>query len=286
MPTKRDYYEILGLDKSAQKADIKSAYRKMALKFHPDKNKAADAEDKFKEINEAYQVLSDEKKKTSYDQFGHDAFSQAGGMGGNPFAGGHQQGPFTWNYSSSGGGNPFGGGADFGDAFDIFEQFFSGGGGFGARQKRRTRYSMRIEFMEAANGATKEVEIEGKKHKIKIPAGANDGTRLRFDDFDVSFDVAPHARFKRDGYDVFIDQKISFVMAALGGSVEVPTLEKPLKLKVRAGTQSHTLVRLKGEGVTRLRGRGKGDLYVRLIVEVPTKLSRSQKKTLGEFKEL
>lgn len=124
MATKRDYYEILGLEKAATKAEIKSAYRKMALKFHPDKNKAKDAEEKFKEINEAYQVLSDSKKKSSYDQFGHAAFSGAGGMGGNPFAGGTQQGPFTWNYSSSSGGNPFGGGADFGDAFDIFEQFF------------------------------------------------------------------------------------------------------------------------------------------------------------------
>ena len=284
MTTKRDYYEILGLKKAASKAEIKSAYRKMALKFHPDKNKAKDAEEKFKEINEAYQVLSDSKKKSSYDQFGHAAFSGAGGMGGNPFAGGAQQGPFTWSYSSSSGGNPFGGGADFGDAFDIFEQFF-GGGGFGARQ-RRTRYSMRIDFMEAAKGATKEVEIEGKKHKIKIPAGANDGTRLRFDEFDVSFDVAPHPRFRRDGYDIFIDQKISFAMATLGGRVEVPTLDKPLQMKVRAGTQSHTLVRLRGEGITRLRGRGKGDLYVRLIVKVPTKLSGEQKRILNQFEDL
>jgi molecular chaperone DnaJ len=284
MATKRDYYEILGLEKAATKPEIKSAYRKMALKFHPDKNKAKDAEEKFKEINEAYQVLSDSKKKSSYDQFGHAAFSGAGGMGGNPFAGGAQQGPFTWNYSSSSGGNPFGGGADFGDAFDIFEQFF-GGGGFGARQ-RRTRYSMRIDFMEAAKGATKEVEIEGTKHKIKIPAGANDGTRLRFEEFDVSFDVAPHERFKRDGYDIFIDQKINFTIAALGGKVEVPTLDKPLQMKVRAGTQSHTLVRLKSEGITRLRGRGRGDLYVRLIVEIPTKLSGKQKKVLKELEEL
>lgn len=140
--------------------------------------------------------------------------------------------------------------------------------------------------MEAAKGATKEVEIEGTKHKIKIPAGANDGTRLRFEEFDVSFDVAPHARFKRDGYDIFIDQKIDFTMAALGGKVEVPTLDKPLKMKVRAGTQSHTLVRLRSEGITRLRGRGRGDLYVRLIVEVPTKLSGKQKKVLKELEEL
>jgi len=281
MATKRDYYEILGVKKEASKAEIKSAYRKMALKFHPDKNKAKDAEEKFKEINEAYQVLSDDSKKSQYDQFGHAAFSGAGG-GGNPFAGGQQQGPFTWSYNSSGQ-NPFGGNQDFGDAFDIFEQFF--GGGFSQAQ-RRQRYSMRISFMEAAKGVEKEVEIEGKKHKIKVPAGANDGTRLRFSDFDVSFDVAPHKEFKRDGYDVFIDKKISFMTAALGGEIKVKTLEEPLKMKVRAGTQSHTLVRLRGEGIQRLRGRGKGDLYVRLIVEVPEKLSSKQKNLLKKLQEL
>lgn len=285
MATTRDYYEILGLGKTASKAEIKSAYRKMALKYHPDKNKATDAETKFKEINEAYSVLSDEKKKSAYDQFGH-AGVNGGAGGGNPFAGGNpfggQQGPYTWSYSSSGG-NPFGGEAGFDDAFDIFNQFF--GGGFGQAQ-RRSRYSLRIDFMEAAKGGEQTVEIEGKKHKIKIPAGSNTGTRLRFDDFDVIFEVEEHPEFKRDGYDIFIDKKISFAIAALGGEISVPTLEKPIKLKVRAGTQSHTLMRLKGEGVTMLRGKGKGDLYVRMIVEVPEKLSNDQKRLLKELAEL
>jgi molecular chaperone DnaJ len=280
MATKRDYYEILGVKKEATKAEIKSSYRKMALKFHPDKNKAKDAEEKFKEINEAYQVLSDSTKKGQYDQFGHAAFSGAGG-GGNPFAGGQQQGPFSWSYNSSGQ-NPFGGGQDFGDAFDIFEQFFGGA----SRAQRRTRYSMRISFMEAAKGAEKEVDIEGKKHTIKVPEGANDGTRLRFTEFDVSFDVAPHKEFKRDGYDVFIDKKISYVTATLGSKVEVKTLNEPLKMKVRAGTQSHTLVRLRGEGIKHLRGRGHGDLYVRLIVEIPQKVSKKQKDLLKKLQEL
>lgn len=282
MATKRDYYEILGLKKDATKADIKSAYRKMALKFHPDKNKEKDSEEKFKEINEAYQVLSDEKKKQAYDQFGHAAFSGAGGGGGagNPFAGGYQQGPFTWSYSSTGQ-NPFGQNVDFGDAFDIFEQFF--GGGFAGARARRPRYSMRISFMEAVHGVEKQVEIDGKKHTIKVPAGANDGTRLRFDEFDVTFDVAPHSRFKRDNYDVFLDEKISFSLAALGGEIKVETLEKPLKMKIRPGTQSHTLVRLRGEGVKHLRGSGRGDLYVRLIVEVPEKLTKEQKEMIEEL---
>ena len=163
MPTKRDYYEILGLHKSASQAEIKSAYRKMALKYHPDKNKAADAEEKFKEINEAYQVLSDKKKRDAYDQFGHSAFNAAGGVGGNPFAGGFRQGPFTYTYTSSGQ-NPFGN-MDFSDPFEIFEQFF--GGGF-AQTARRPRYSLSISFMEAVKGVSKEVKIGNQEREIKV----------------------------------------------------------------------------------------------------------------------
>lgn len=284
MPTKRDYYEILGVDKKATPAEVKSAYRKMALKFHPDKNKEPDAETKFKEINEAYQVLSDQKKRQTYDQFGHAAFdpASASGFGGaNPFAGGAQQGPFTWSYSTSSGGNPFGGfeGGDFGDPFEIFESIF--GAGFGGR--RRARYSLRIEFMEAVKGVDKEVEIDGKKHHIKVPAGANDGTRIRFDEFDITIDVKPDKTFKREGYDLFIDEHISFSLAALGGTAQVKTIDGKLKLKIRPGTQSHTLVRLRGEGVQQVQGRGRGDLYVRIIVDVPEKLSREQKKILEEL---
>lgn len=286
MSTKRDYYEILGVEKKATDKEIKSAYRKMALKWHPDKNadKKEEAEKKFKEINEAYQVLSDTKKRQAYDQFGHAAFDPAsgmGGMGGNPFAGGFNQGPFTYTYSTSGGENPFGN-ADFGDPFEIFEQFF--GGGF-ARAQRRPRYSLKIEFMEAVNGVEKEVEIEGKKHTIKVPAGANDGTRIRFSDFDVTIDVGTHKRFKRDGYDVFVDHPIPFTLAALGGVTEVETLHDKLKLKVRPGTASHTLVRLRGEGIKYLRGSGKGDLYVRLVIEVPEKVNRQQRKLLEKLRD-
>ena len=282
MPTKRDYYEILGVSKTATEAEVKSAYRKLALKFHPDKNKAADAEEKFKEINEAYQVLSDKQKRQSYDQFGHAAFDPASGMGGNPFAGGFRNGPFTWSYSTSPGGqNPFEGG-DFGDPFEIFEQFF--GGGF-ARNARRPRYSLTIEFMEAVKGVEKKVTIDGKAHTIKVPPGANDGTRIRFEEFDVTIDVRPHSSFQREGYDLYVDQKIPFTVATLGGTVEVPTIDNTLKLKVRPGTQSHTLVRLRGEGVQHLQGKGRGDLYVRVVVEVPEKLSKSQKELLEQLQQ-
>ncbi len=284
MASKRDFYEILGVSKTATKEELKKAYRKLALQFHPDRNKEPDAEAKFKEINEAYEVLSDEQKRATYDQFGHAAFDGAAGMGGNPFAGGFRQGPFTYTYQN-GGPNPFGGagGFDFNDPFDIFESFF-GGAGFGG--PRKPRYSLTIEFEEAIKGVEKEVTINGKRQKIKIPAGADDGTRIRFPEFDITINVEPHPRFRREGVDIFVDQDLDFPTAALGGSIEVETLNGPLKLKVRAGTQSHTLVRLRGEGAPHLRGGGKGDLYVRFKVVVPEKLNRQQKSALEKLREL
>ncbi len=290
MSAKRDYYEVLGVSKSASAAEIKAAYRKLALKFHPDRNKESGSEAKFKEINEAYQILSDAKKKQTYDQFGHAAFDPSSGMGGGqgPFGGGFggfgagQAGGFNWSsYSSAAGGENI----DFGDPFEIFEQFFGGGFGGGGSRRRRPHYSMKVDFMEAIEGVEKEVEIEGKRQKIKVPAGANDGTRLRFTDFDVSIDVGTHPKFKRDGYDIFIDQLVDFSTAALGGQIEVETLTGQIKLKVRPGTPSHSLVRLRGEGVTHLQRRGKGDLYVRLIVSVPEKLTREQRQALQNLTE-
>lgn len=283
MATKRDYYEILGVEKSVSPEDLKKAYRKMALKFHPDRNKEPDAEAKFKEINEAYEVLSDEQKRKTYDQFGHAAFEGAAGMGGNPFGGGFRQGgPFTYTYSTSG--NPFQGFDDFSDPFDIFEQFF-GGGFAGQARQRKPRYTLRVDFMDAIKGTEKTVTIDGKEHTIKIPAGADDGTRIRYEDFDITLDVLPHEKFHRDGYDVFVDHEISFVDAALGSTTEVETLDGSLKLKIRPGTQSHTLIRLQGKGVSHIRSRGKGDLYVRILVTIPKKLSRQQKKLLEEFRK-
>lgn len=284
MATKRDYYEILGVAKTATEAEIKKAYRKQALQWHPDKNqdKKAEAEQKFKEINEAYQVLSDAQKRQTYDQFGHAAFDPASGMGGNPFAGQHT-GPFTWSYTTSTNGSPFGD-MDFSDPFEIFESFF--GGGFGRQARQRPRYSLTIDFMDAIKGATKEVEINGKKQKIKVPPGANDGTRVRFDDFDVTFNVKSDPKFKRDGYDLYFDQGISFTTAALGGTAEVETIDKKLKLKIRPGTQPHTMVRLRGEGVPHLQKGGKGDLYVRLLVKVPENLTKVQKDLLNQLKKV
>lgn len=287
MTMKRDFYEILGVNKSAPKEDIKSAYRKMALKYHPDRNKESDAEEKFKEINEAYEVLSNDQKKSAYDQFGHAAFDpSAGGFGGHTYT--QQNGPFNFTYTSSGG-NPFGQNADFdfggfSNPFDIFEQFFGGGfGGSTGRSRSVPTYKIQIKFIEAAHGVEKEVQIDGKTKKIKIPAGVDDGQRIKFNDFILYIDVLPDDIFKRDGNDVYVTKIISFAMASLGGDIEVPTLDSLLKVKIKPGTQPNTLVRLRGQGINDVNGYGKGDLFIRLQVEVPTKLSGRQKELIKEL---
>ena len=276
MPTNRDYYDVLGVPKSASAGEIKKAYRQKALEVHPDRNKTKEAEEKFKEVNEAYEVLVNPEKRKTYDQFGHAAFSQgAGGQG--PFGGSSGPGPFTYQYStSSSPGSDFGG---FSDPFEIFEQFFGGANPF-SRAQSIPRYGITLDFMEAARGVEKEVSINGTRKKIKIPAGVDDGSRVRFNDFYITIDVKPDETFKREGDDVFIDQEISLKTAILGGKVEVPTIDGKLNLKVRAGTQAGTMVRLAGKGLSRLYGRSKGDQYVRFLVEIPSKLTREQKQAL------
>lgn len=288
MPTKRDYYEILGVNKTASAAELKAAYRKKALEFHPDRNKSADAEEKFKEINEAYEVLANPQKRASYDQFGHSAFDpRSGGFGG--FGGAQKQGPFSYTYYSTGG-NPFGGGQaggfDFSDPFDIFEQFFGGASPFGGAYRQKPHYSLRVSFMDAVTGTERTIIHQGKQHTVKIPAGANDGTRIRFNEFDVSINVLPDETFKRDGDDVFADVEIPFTMAAMGGTIEVPTIDGRVNMKVRAGTQPNTMIRLREKGVPHLRGTGRGDAYIRLVVTIPKTLNREQKHLLEELERI
>lgn len=282
--SKRDYYEILGISKGSSDTDIKTAYRKLALKYHPDRNKEPDAEEKFKEINEAYEVLSNSQKRQAYDQFGHNAFDPSlGGFGGHTYT--NQQGPFTYTWSSGGNQNPFGADFDFGgfsNPFDIFEQFFGGGFNQG-RQKRRPQYKISITFLESAHGVEKEVSLDGKTKKIKIPAGIADGQQIQFDDFILYVDVKSDPTFNRDGNDVYVTKTITVKQAALGDELSVPTLDKPLKIKVKAGTQPNTLIRLRGEGVKDVHGRGRGDLYIRLLVQIPTQLSRDQQNLLREI---
>ncbi|MDO8451898.1 MAG: DnaJ C-terminal domain-containing protein [bacterium] len=285
MATKRDYYEILGVSKTSSAEDLKRAYRKLALEWHPDRNKDPKAADKFKEINEAYAVLSDTQKRATYDQFGSAAFQP--GMGGGSPNGRGGPGSHTYYYSTGRGNSPFG--ADFVDPFEIFEQFF--GGGFGQRQARQSRqaYQITIDFMDAVQGVTKEIHLprgragEGSiKKTIKIPPGVDTGSRIRFDDFDIVLEVRPHDRFRRERDDIIVDQTISYSQAVLGSVIDVPTLEGAVKIRVQPGTQPGTLIRLRGKGAPHLQTGGRGDQYVRLALEVPTHLTRRQKELLQE----
>jgi len=296
MPTKRDFYEVLGVSKTASEEELKKAYRKLALEWHPDRNKAANANEKFKEINEAYAVLSNKEKRATYDQFGHSAFApgSGGGAGQGPFGGGYrQQGPFSYSYSS--GGNPFGGGEDFIDPFDIFEQFFGGGFGGGGRRARQQRnvYEIAITFMEAIKGVTKEVHLPkgeagggSQKKTIKIPAGVDSGSRIRFDDFDIMIAVKPDTLFKREGNDIIVSHTISYTKAVLGGVVEVKTVDEPVKIRIQPGTESGTLIRLRGKGVPHVHGNGRGDEYVQIQIAIPKEIHKKEKELLFELERL
>lgn len=298
MAAKRDYYDILGVSKSASAEELKRAYRKLALEWHPDRNKSPQAHDKFKEINEAYAVLSDPQKKAQYDQFGHSAF-QPGSGGGSPWGQSAQggsgfggQGPFSYYYSSSGGqGNPFG--SDFIDPFEIFEQFF--GGGFGSASRGRGRaqrevYQITIDFLDAVHGVTREIHLpkgaagEGSvKKTIKIPAGVDTGARVRFDDFDILVEVRPSHEYARQGDDLVVEREISYPQAVLGATIDVPTIDGEVKIRVQPGTQPGTLIRLRGKGVPHVRGSGRGDQYVKIQIRVPEHPGRREKELLEEL---
>lgn len=349
---KRDYYEVLGVDRNATEDELKRAYRKLARQYHPDVNKDdPQAEEKFKEINEAYGVLSDPKTRAQYDQFGHEG-PTGQGFDGFDFGG-------------------FGGG--FGDIFDMF----FGGSGFGGSSSRRRgptrgsdmRYDLTITFEEAAFGTTKAIEItrnescdecggsgaakgtqpetcsqcngtgevsysqntafgrfvnvkvcdrcggEGttisrpcskcngrkkvrkiKKISLNIPAGIDNGQAITLrgegemgdrggpsGDLYVYITVRPHSLFVRKGYDLHCDVPITFPQAALGAEIEVPTLEGKVKYKIPEGTQTGTVFRLRNQGIQRLRSTSRGDLYVKVNIDVPKKLNEKQKQLLRQF---
>jgi molecular chaperone DnaJ len=353
---KRDYYEVLGVEKTATIEEIKKTYRKLAIKYHPDKNPGDKAaEENFKELGEAYEVLCDEQKRALYDQYGHAAFDRRSGGGGR---GGGFHDPFEVFREVFGGAS-------------IFEDLFGGGGRRDPSQRERgddLRYDMEITFEEAAHGCEKEITVTkpercdvchgsgaeagsqtktcptcggrgqvissrgifsiaqtcphcqgagrvidkqckackgaGRRErtgkiKLRIPAGVDTGSRLRSagngeagfrggasGDLYVVLHVKPHEIFQRDGDDLLCEVPVSFVQAALGADIEVPTLDGKASLKVPAGTQPGTMFRLKGKGVKNIQGYGHGDLHVRINVEVPTHLSSAQKAKLQEFSEL
>ncbi len=359
---KRDYYDVLGVSKSADEAELKRAYRKLAMQYHPDRNKDdAEAEAKFKEVNEAYDILKDGQKRAQYDQFGHAAFdpSMGGGQGG--FGGGFQGG-FRQ-------GEGFGGFADVFD--DIFGEFMGGrrGGGGGRERAERgadLRIDLEISLEEAFAGTTATLNVptmvscevctgtgakdgakpttcptcqgrgrvraqqgifavertcptcqgtgqiiddpctacagQGRVRKttslnVDVPAGVDDGTRLRVPgkgeagvrgggagDLYVFIRVAPHPLFHRDGPHIQCRVPISMATAALGGQIEVPTVGgKRARITIPEGTQTGRQFRLKGKGMPTLRGRQTGDMYVQVAVETPVNLTSKQKKLLKEF---
>ncbi len=270
----KDFYQILGITKSASETELKSAYRKLARQYHPDVNKSPEAAEKFKEISAAYQVLSDPGKRKTYDQFGSAAFEPGAGggfgQGGfNPFGSGYQ------TYST--------GGFDFGgmeDPFELFEQIF-GMGGFGNAFRRRPTYQLEVDFDEVLHGGNREVEVQdeqGKKKRlnIKIPAGVDNGTRMRFGEIEIVFRVKQDRRFVRDGANIYSEAQLSVPQVVLGDVIEVTTVWGSVKVKVPAGTEPGSLVRIKEKGLPNLRS-GKGDHMVRIKLEIPQKLSAEEK---------
>ncbi|MCC2638346.1 MAG: chaperone protein DnaJ [Moraxellaceae bacterium] len=349
---KRDYYEVLGVAKTASADEIKKAYRKLAMKHHPDRNPDdKSAEDKFKEANEAYEMLSDEDKRAAYDRHGHAGVDP--NMGGGGFGGA--------------------GGGSFSDIFgDVFGDIFGGGGGGGRGGQRVNRgsdlrYTLELDLEEAVRGTTVQIRVpklstcevcdgsgakkgtfpetcrtcagngqvrmqqgffsvaqtcptcrgrgktikdpcnachgqgrveKAKTLEVKIPAGVDTGDRIRLSgegeagpnggpsgDLYVQVSVRAHKIFERDGADLYCEVPISFADAALGGELEVPTLEGRVKLKIPEGTQTGKLFRLRGKGVAPVRGGGQGDLLCRIVVETPVHLSKRQKELLREFQQ-
>ncbi len=309
MAVKRDYYEILGVSRNATQEEIKKAYRRLARKYHPDLNPGnKEAEEKFKEITEAYEVLSDPEKRKLYDQFGHAAFSQGAGAGAG-------SGGFTGFHDfSSGGFRVRFGNFDFGNLGDIFEKFFGEDfgsffgsdrtAGFGAYTRtargRDIEYPFEISLEDAYRGLFADITVNRggvpETVRVRIPPGVDNGTRVRVagqgepgigggppGDLYIITKVRPHPFFERKGDNLYCKVPVTFWEAALGAEIEVPTLDGVVKVRVPPGTQCGQKLRLKGKGMPRLRGGGYGDLYVEVQIVVPRNLDGSSVQMLREI---
>lgn len=299
----KDYYKTLGVGRQASQDEIKKAYRKLALQYHPDRNpNDKDAENRFKEVNEAYQVLGDPEKRAHYDHLGADytRWQQAGGRGG-----------FNWGQWTTGrpGNVRVEYSGDMGDLFeqmggfsDFFQQIFGGMGGFGqARGRQAARpqayeQPVTISLEEAYRGGTRLMQLDGKRLEVKIPAGARSGTKIRMagvgpagrngqaSDIYLVVDVAADPRFVRQGDDLHTEVTTDLYTAVLGGQTRVPTLEGEVLLKVPAGTQPGQSIRLKGKGMPRLKSpKERGDLFAKIKVRIPKDLSAEER---GLFERL
>ena len=307
----KDYYKILGVDRKASQDEIKKVYRKLAMKYHPDKNPDnKEAEEKFKEINEAHQVLSDTEKRARYDQLGS-SYSQWQQRG--------APGDFNWGdwFGGAPGGTPRGGerrvryedvgdmfgGAGMGGMSDFFEAIFGMGGGMGAgtpsraqarqnprAQRQRYEQPVSISLEEANQGAIRILQSEGKRVQVKIPAGAKTGTKVRVKgkapgggDLYLKVTVEKNADFKRKGDNLHTQSSVDVFTALLGGKAQVKTLNGNLSMTIPAGTQPEQVIRLSGRGMPKLRNpKDKGDLFVRVKVKIPKDLSEKQKGLLKE----
>jgi curved DNA-binding protein len=297
----KDYYQILGLERSASKDDIRKAYRKLALQHHPDRNPGdKQAEDRFKEVNEAYQVLSDPQKRSRYDQLGS-AYSNWQNRGGTP-------GDFDWSqWSGSQPGGQSGTRVEYGDLNDLFGQgafsdFFRSifGGAGGPQTSTRARSApayqqpITISLEEAYRGTTRAFDSDGRAVTVRIPAGVKSGSKVRAagaapqgSDLYLIVEVAEDPRFERQAEDLRTSVTIDVFTAALGGEVEVETMEGKVTLKIPAGTQPEQVFRLAGRGMPRLRRvENKGDLFVRVKVRVPRELTAKQRQLLEEAAKL
>lgn len=298
MADKRDYYEVLGVGRDASADEIKKAFRKKAIELHPDKDTVD--EEKFKEVNEAYEVLSNEQKKAAYDQFGHAAGAeQAGGgnpygAGGNPFAGGFGRAEgFDGMEFNFGGGN----------LNDIFDMFFTGG----RNRTRDVKISITIEFEEAVKGTTKTISLRvadskngGRKNeevKIKIPAGIDDGQSIKMSgkgeinqngdrgDLYVHIRVRPSNEFRREGANIITELNVDFVDAVLGSEADVKTLDGKTTIKIPAGTQPGKILKMTGKGMP-LRGTNRhGDHLIIVNIAIPKKISSKQRQALEDYRK-
>ncbi len=305
MAGKKDFYAVLGVSKSSTPEEIKKAYRKLAMKFHPDKNPGdKKAEEQFKEISEAYEVLSDPKKKEMYDQFGFAGAQYQNAGAGGPFGG------FGGAGGGFGGGGNFGSGEDFQDVFgDMFGDIFGGRSGGFQRNRRPSkgsdlRYTLNVSFEESATGTDKVISFlrsrggrdESARLSVKVPAGVKQGQRLKLTgegdasisggesgDLFVIIQVQDHELFSREEDDVLIDVPVPYTDAILGGEVEIPTLTGRVALKINPGTASGQILRLKGKGFPKSGGFGNGDMRVRILVDTPNNLSSRQRELLQEL---
>lgn len=294
----KDYYKILGVERKASADAIRKAYRKLAMKYHPDQNPSDKAaEERFKEINEAYQVLSDEQKRARYDQLGS-AYSNWQGRG--------APGNFDWGQWTGGTrvnmddlNEMFGGGGI--DSFsDFFRSIFGGTGGASFSTSGRARPStgfqqpLSISLDEAFHGTTRQMQTESRRLEVKIPAGVKTGSKVRVanaapqgNDLYLIIEVADDPRFERDGDDLRTTATVSVFTAILGGEAEVETMAGKVKLNIPAGTQPEQVFRLAGRGMPHVKNRNqKGDLYVRLKVQVPKYLSAKQRELIEEASKI